>query len=230
MKIYRKSVKGPKKKVLQDASAFWHRKDYSVFVVSDGLGSALNSDFGSKSVLVAVRKAAKEWIALKKKDEKVLLQLIHFYWNLEILDSEFDKKDCLSTCLFAIIIHTEKRVILGQLGDGLICYKSDNKEEIISSNTDYNYTKALGASTKIEDWNLVSAKINLADFKLLMATDGVSEDIVENKEIDFTISLVENLTNISKNSRTKYIKRMLENWPTRFHSDDKTILIAWGRS
>ncbi len=227
MNIHSAIIKGPKKEKLQDAKGISNQKYFSLFIVADGLCSAKNSDFGSKKAIIAVEKAVNQWRKLEKKDNKVLLQLIHFYWNLLIGDSDFKKKDCLTTCLFAYVDKLDRRIILGQLGDGILLFESKEETILVKSSDDYNFTKSLGSSKSFDDWNLKSFSFDINDFTLLIATDGVSEDLVENKETEFAKSLIQEILKLKRNIRNNYLKQLLENWPTKFHSDDKTICIAW---
>jgi len=227
MNIHSAIIKGPKKEKLQDAIGIVNQKYFKLFIVADGLGSAKNSDFGAKKAIIAVEKAINQWRKLEKKDNKVLLQLIHFYWNLLIGDSDFEKKDCLTTCLFAYVDKLDKRIILGQLGDGLLLVKSKGETVFVKSTDDYNFTKSLGGSKSYNDWNIKFIDYDTDNFTLLVTTDGISEDLVEKKEDEFAEAIIQKMTKLKRNKRNNYLKQLLENWPTKFHSDDKTICIAW---
>lgn len=227
MNIHSAIIKGPKKERLQDAIGIINQKYFSLFIVADGLGSAKNSDFGAKKAIIAVEKAVNQWRKLEKKDNRVLIRLIHFYWNLLIGDSDFEKKNCLTTCLFAYVDKLDRRIILGQLGDGILLFESKEETISVKSSDDYNYTKSLGSSKSFNDWNIKSSSLDINDFTLLVATDGISEDLVENKETEFAESLIHEMEKLKRNKRNNYLKQLLENWPTKFHSDDKTICIVW---
>ena len=227
MNIHSAIIKGPKKEKLQDALGIINQTQFTLLIVADGLGSAKNSDFGAKKAIIAVEKAVNQWRKLEKKEIKVLIQLIHFYWNLLIGDSDFEKKDCLTTCLFAYIDKTSKRILLGQLGDGLLLIKSKGKTVFVKSIEDYNYTKSLGSSKSYSDWNIENVVYDINDFTLLITTDGISEDLFENKEDEFAESIIQKLLKLKRNKRNNYLNQLLENWPTKFHTDDKTICIAW---
>lgn len=227
MNIHSAIIKGPKKEKLEDALGIINQKHFSILIVADGLGSAKNSDYGAKKAVTAVEKAVNQWRNLEKKDNKVLIQLIHFYWNLLIGDSDFEKKDCLTTCLFAYIDKISKKIILGQIGDGLLLIKSKTEIVAVKSTEDYNFTKSLGSSKSYNDWNIKNIDYDINDFTLLISTDGISEDLVENKEDEFAETLIQNMLKLKRNKRNNYLNQLLENWPTKFHTDDKTICIAW---
>lgn len=226
MEIYYTSVKGPKKEKLQDAIKVINQQEYALIIVADGLGSAMYSDYGAQQALIAVEKAVEQWRVLKKKKVPILIQLIHFFWNLLIADSDFEKKDCLTTCLFSLIDRKNNQVVLAQLGDGLIFYESNDEISILKSIEEYNFTKSLGKSKAFNDWNIRILNYT-GDFKLLIATDGISEDIEESKEKEFTDYLLKEILKMKRKRRNNYLKEKIENWPTKFHSDDKTICIGW---
>lgn len=227
MNIHSAIIKGPNKEKLQDALGIINQKYYSLFIVADGLGSSKNSDYGAKKAVVSVEKAVNQWRKLVKKDHKVLIQLIHFYWNLLIGDSDFEKNNCLTTCLFAYIDKTKKKILLGQLGDGLLLIKSQGETVFVKSDDDYNFTKSIGSSTSYSDWNIKDVNFDTNDFILLVTTDGISENLVENKEDEFAETIIQNMLELKNNKRNNYLNQLLVNWPTKFHSDDKTICIAW---
>ncbi len=224
MNIHSATTKGPNKKINQDFYGISKQINFTLLIVADGLGSAINSDFGSKTAVRAVEKAIIQWRKLNNKNNKVLIQLIHFFWNLLISDSKYEKKDCSTTCLFAYIDKKNKKLLLGQLGDGIVLYKSKKKIAILQSKDEYNYTKSLGSSKYFNDWNIKEVDFEI-DFELFLATDGVSEDLKDNEK--FVTLLINNLSDIKKNKRNKALKQLLEEWPTKHHSDDKTICIAW---
>ena len=229
--IYSASIIGIDKKKNQDAFGTIETKDYLISVVADGLGSSKHSDFGSKTAILAVQKAIDEWRVLEKRKREILIQLIHFYWNLYISDAEYKRKECLTTCLFIYIDKKEKNIFLGQLGDGLIYLKSDNNFFVSSQNSEFNYTKALGSSKNIKDWQIYSEKLELKNLKCFIATDGVSDDIIDDKKEEFLDTIVTKLKDIRFfiKKRNRLIEDILKNWHTKYHSDDKTVTILWGK-
>jgi serine/threonine protein phosphatase PrpC len=227
MNIHSAIVKGPNKSSIQDALSIVNKKDFCLIAIADGLGSYKYSEYGSKIAVIAVEKAINQWRNLRKENVKVLIQLIHCFWNLLIGDSEFEKKECLTTCLFSYIDYKKKKIILGQLGDGLIYFNSNEETVFMRSSEEYNFTKSLGNSNSINEWNIKSFNYKELAFSLLVVTDGISEDIVENKEKEFVEYIIQKLLKLKKNQRNAYLKNLLESWPTKFHNDDKTICIVW---
>ena len=73
------SMVGINKKYNQDAFGYKDTRKYFLAVVADGLGSARSSHIGSTQTIKVVQKSITEWRKLKRKNNAVLLQLIHFY-------------------------------------------------------------------------------------------------------------------------------------------------------
>lgn len=222
------TIMGSNKKVNQDAYGAYETSNYLIMVVADGLGSSRHSDKGSLLAIKSVKKAVMEWKSLKQRKKEILIQMIHFYWKLYIRDAGYSTKDCLTTCLFIYIDKKEKTVFIGQLGDGLIFFKSDSNYFISENNIDFNYTQALGSSKNINDWKIYFEKVNFKNLKCLIATDGVSEDIVNEKEEEFMNFIIGKLQKVRVKKRNQIVKNILKNWQTKFHEDDKTISILWG--
>jgi serine/threonine protein phosphatase PrpC len=228
--VYSASIIGIEKQINQDSFGTVETKNYLISVVADGLGSSKYSDLGSKMAILAVQKAIYEWRKLENKKREILIQLIHFYWNLYISDRGYKRMECLTTCLFVYIDKKEKDILIGQLGDGLIYMKSDNNFFESSRDSEFNYTKALGNSKNIKDWQIYNEKLELRNLKYFLATDGVSDDIMEDKREEFLDVMIKKLQNIKffSKKRNKVIEDILKNWHTKYHSDDKTITILWG--
>lgn len=221
---YYSSVKGINKKENQDSLGIHETKKYLVSIVADGLGSVENSKIGSIRAVKSVKKAIIEWRKLKQKKKEILFKLIHFYWNLFIDDEKLERKDCLTTCLLVYIDKIDNYCLIGQLGDGLIYLKSGDNTFITKNNIDFNYTQSLGNVKNINDWKIYQSEIDINNFKYIIATDGVSDDIAESKEEPFLDYLINKLKMKKQNL---VLKNILKEWETKFHKDDKTISIGW---
>ena len=223
------SVVGVNKKHNQDACIHKETTKYFLAVVADGVGSAINSHIGSNQALNAVQKAIVQWRSLKRNNNAVLIQLIHFYWNLLIHDLNYERKDCSTTCLFVYVEKDTQNTLIGKLGDGMIFLKSNKDQYMNSRGLDFNYTQALGSSKNIKDWQIETMNIDFENMKLFLATDGISDDIVENKEEDFLDYLISSIEDSDNNKRSFLLRKIFKNWPTKFHSDDKTICVVWSK-
>ncbi|OUS68188.1 hypothetical protein B5G52_20250 [Pseudoalteromonas sp. A601] len=204
----------------------WMARRYkwgNVVVVSDGLGSKAHSDHGSKAACLAVFEAAKRY--QKNPDANIvdILRLIHANWLVEI--APYSSTDCLATCLFAI--QNAGIITLGRLGDGMIValgktsenhlILSDNKQDSFS-----NYTNSLRQEFNPEQWETTTIE-SAACNAVVLCTDGISDDLLPDSEMDFCIELAYEYILLTPEKRTKQLIKMMNEWPVPHHSDDKTI-------
>jgi serine/threonine protein phosphatase PrpC len=219
------SEKGEKN---QDALLVKSYKDFWISVVCDGVGSAAKSRQGAIWATQSVVEAAKIWVKSDPLDTRLLLRLIHNIWAIKVR-SVGTPEHFATTCLFTLV-QKNQRVIIGQLGDGLIIYKSPAGKYVyaIKDNKSYgNQTLGLGMSKSLSDWKIVDfVGIKRRDF-IFMCTDGVSDDLKEGMEEKFGRALIRQYSNMLPVKRARELRKVLENWITEKHSDDKTICLAW---
>jgi len=203
-------------------------KEYAfgtVFVVADGLGSNKHSEIGSQAVCKAVCEAARIWTRKEDSPPHLLIRLIHSIWELKIYP--YPKKDCGTTCLFAIVLKN-KKLVVGQLGDGLVCYSMNNQLYVLNEKADEfgNLTNSISYVRSSNEWNMEIRTIEHQDFVLLLATDGVSEDLIKERRMDYLHYLKDKICHLpSQRTRNLEIKNILNNWVTKHSIDDKTMII-----
>ena len=204
----------------------WKARRYkwgNVVVVSDGLGSKAHSDHGSKAACLAVFEAAKSYQNTPDANIVDILRLIHANWLVKI--APYSSTDCSATCLFAIQI--ERCVTLGRLGDGMIValgetgenhlILSDNKQDSFS-----NYTNSLKQEFKPDQWETATIE-SAACSAVVLCTDGICDDLLSGAEAAFAYEFVKSYSTLSTLRRIFELKKMLNEWPVPYHSDDKTI-------
>lgn len=205
----------------QDAWASCHsiRGDY--IAVSDGLGSKPFSNLGSKVACFAVERAFHASCEQPDLSAIHLSKLIKTHWLSSI--TPLEPRDCAATCLFAMRL-ARGVVQVGMLGDGLtavlkvdgtVILLCEDKTEGFS-----NVTSALTEKTSPEDWRLLSLQEEECE-AVLLCSDGISDDL-ENIE-PFVKAFIESHRDLSTASANRQSRKMLDNWPTPKHSDDKTI-------
>lgn len=206
----------------QDSYSYKIIKNGFIAAVADGLGSKKYSHIGSQAVCKAVIKASEAWLKEKAKSEKTLLKLIYAYWELYL--GEYHKEDCGTTCLFVLCYN--KDLFCFQLGDGMILNKAKNNfYQHVSNDKDFgNMTNSMHEAAKIENWQ-INKVVTTGKNTLLISTDGVSDDIPEDKLEGFTDFLISKVNGKNRIKRDMIIADMLKNWTTPKHTDDKTILL-----
>jgi serine/threonine protein phosphatase PrpC len=206
----------------QDAWASFHHVWGDGIVVSDGVGSAPLSNFGSDAACHAVERAAE---ACRDKAEMAggsLFDDIKARWLSRI--HPLEPRACAATCLFAFRLG-DGEVRLGMLGDGLAAVvKSDGSVAALSEDKSQgfsNVTIALSPRVSSQDWRHLSLPEDKCD-AILLCTDGVADDL---DDVDgFVLGFVEEHRRLAVVGANRRVRAMLENWPTPRHSDDKTIV------
>lgn len=206
----------------------WFFKKYSwgiLSVVADGMGSKKHAEIGSKAVCNAVQKAVTIWIkynSFSQTDQ--LLKLVHNIWDLEI--TSFPKEECGTTALF-IIYTNSGHLITCQLGDGLVFVKNNEFSNLLHSKDEEfsNLTNSIHNVNNLKQWSISSYHSVDLPVQVLITTDGVSEDLYQDKIIQF-LTYIDNelITKHTQRQKNGFIRSMLSNWPTKFHSDDKTLI------
>lgn len=204
----------------QDAWLGFHHTWGDGIVVSDGLGSKQYSDFGSHSACLAVAHTVYA-SSNSQIEQSALCEKVKDKWLS--LVSPLEPKDCATTCLFAYRTNVGT-INLGMLGDGLVAVvKTDGSIEVISDDKTVgfsNITVALSANMKANDWKRLSLPEDECK-SIILCTDGVSEDLLDVE--GFVKEFCQAHSNLASVSVARNVRKMLENWPTPKHSDDKTI-------
>ncbi len=206
----------------QDAFLVDNQKFYTLAVVCDGLGSKKHSRIASKRLCKIVKKEVRKRFRRKNLNPIDLIKTVQTKFLKKIWP--FKLKDCDTTCLISLI--SSKSIMLFQVGDGLNVVKCNgNLVKCDIEEKDFtNETKSFGSS-KQSDWHFKTlAKENGNTYQILMCTDGISEDIIEESMPNFIDDLCKNANGKQKNNST--LKTMLDKWPNKFSKDDKTIVVV----
>ncbi|MBT7790618.1 MAG: protein phosphatase 2C domain-containing protein [Calditrichaeota bacterium] len=210
----------------QDAWLRTSGKFGSLIVVCDGMGSRPEARKGAQAACIAAHEAVVKWVKVQNAPVSLLAHLIEIFWRLRI--HPISPIDAASTCLLAFVCPSGYWVV-GGIGDGLLVVKTgdDPVVQIIGerSNNFTNETTALGASTGIRSWNLVSLPPTPLNRLAVLATDGIADDIIPEKLDGFCNWIVDEFQNLEPAVRWRSIMSELRNWPTPKHLDDKTIAV-----
>lgn len=216
------SVRGPlhilEGKPNQDATLVKAVPTGWLAVVCDGMGSRPSSGKGAAVACKAVFDTVKaSSFAIDGKD---LIKSIYQLWLSYLGDTK--PIDAVTTCLFCWVSHSGDARFF-QLGDGMII-TSELQTTNGTSVGFGNETTGLGKSTKFSDWKVSSHNLAQIEFVALL-TDGISEDIQPDMEIDFVSHISNSITGKSKRQTKTWLKDELRNWATPNHTDDKSIAL-----
>ncbi|CAI2346837.1 PP2C family serine/threonine-protein phosphatase [Vibrio parahaemolyticus] len=203
----------------QDAVIVRSKKGYWLAVVCDGMGSRRHSDVGSqcatKSVFHAVNKHS------FGVNDRELVETIYLTWLSELKKKSIKPAEAVTTCLFAWG-QCDGRFRFAHLGDGMIASASN----VLSVGKDSHFgseTTGLGLSTRLSDWSFGKGLLSEHGDCLALMTDGISEDLSEPTK--FCVELNVELTKRSFRLGKRWLQNQLRNWPTKGHSDDKTLAL-----
>lgn len=191
-------------------------------MVCDGLGSHAHSDFGARTLCELFPQCFAEWSRYRPGDFDDLLRLLQARWLVRTRAAMPEKCGC--TCQLAIL-NRKGKGWLAQLGDGMVLARhGKNVDKFVETKTGYaNETMAMGDGDLRRHWRKSKIDLSSPGDRLLIMTDGISEDIRPGAEEKFvaTFDLFFGMT-ASKGTRT--LENELVHWPTPHHLDDKTIV------
>lgn len=197
-----------------------------VLAVADGLGSKPLSHIGSKAACESVGEAARIWAKRPGAPVELFIRLIHSLWEMRI--APYSKSDCGTTCLFVVLFRTG-RFVCGQLGDGLIGFRAGGEFRMVADRGDddfLNETQSMHTVRSFADWTWIDREAGEDELAVVLATDGVSEDLVPEKR-DAFLSHLEGLIARQPDSRRRCaaVRRLLADWPAKHSFDDKTVVV-----
>lgn len=195
-----------------------------VMAVADGVGSERYSHFGSRAVVQAVHETFCAYVRGDIRRNQITKSIYRFY--VSILKKRYQTA-ASTTCAFAAYIYNQG-LYLGLIGDGIICGRINNQPFVIKNESDSftNIVKPLSLQNPTPVWKtkFISEKY-IYSIRLMLATDGVSEDILPNKESGLACYLIDLVNARRTEERQKKLLNLLENWETPKSLDDKTVVL-----
>jgi len=196
----------------------------SLAVVCDGMGSRPRSREGSRAATRAVRDAWRLWQQSPVGVIEDMVRIVEAIWRFRL--GRVAAEEASTTCLF-YAEDGHGRAALAQLGDGLIARRTaDNAITMHPSRSEgFGFTHALGTPHSLSDWSLAFVEPLALRERLVLATDGVSEDLNPERIGDLADWVADDLGALQAPARA--LARELRNWPVPHHMDDKTLLVMW---
>lgn len=207
----------------QDAWAPLRGRYFRGVVVADGLGSSSHGSRGARFACRATQIALKTWTRTGAPLE-TLGPLIETTWTDLLGDTT--ARDAQTTCLFGAL-SPDGYVVLGQVGDGLVAVATES--DLVASTPSRhgfgNETHALGGET---GWRM--ERVPFPDSAaLLLATDGVADDLSPHTTGDFVRHVIGDYGPLPRTTRWRRLAADLHAWPVPCHLDDKTIAALYLR-
>lgn len=195
---------------------------FLLVMVCDGLGSHLHSDYGAMTLCNLFPDSFLEWSKYRPNKIDDLLRLLQSRWLIRI--RSLDVNTCGCTCQLAILNKKGKGCI-AQLGDGMTLVRHEGKiYKYVERKDSYaNETMSMGDGNLQPYWRKNKIDLSTSGDRLLVMTDGISEDILPQAEEKFTQAF-DLFFETSRSKGQEALKKELTNWPTPHHLDDKTIV------
>ena len=207
----------------QDSCRIKCHKDYAFAVVSDGMGSKPHSRFGSRKICKIAAKHAKNLVD-GRYDLEEYVSVIQQEWLKKT--ARRNPSDCDCTCLFALV--TKTKCFFGQVGDGILAIVLDGKVMVLSEKDDdfINETRSLSKTTR-KAWTLRQGDLTKKNLiYILMATDGISNDLVRDALGRFMEELSKEVFVLPSYRQNAHIGKLLHSMPNTNNKDDKTLVIG----
>lgn len=227
-RVVASSVRGPAHRrdglPCQDAWLAVRGAGAAFAAVADGLGSRPHAREGALAAVRAARDAWRRWKTSPVAGLEDLVRILEPAWRIRL--GRLAPSDCAATCL--LYVEDEAgRAGLAQLGDGLIARRaSSGAVEVHDAATqDFGHTLALGVPHKLNDWSLSLIEPLQAGDALMLATDGVSEDLDRARLADLVAWVTDEVA--AEAAPGRRLAKELRAWPVPHHRDDKTLLVMW---
>lgn len=197
-------------------------RGFLLVMVCDGLGSHRHSDYGARTLCEIFPDCFLEWSKFKPHDMDDLLRLLQARWLMRTRG--YGVETCGCTCQLAIL-NSKGKGRLAQLGDGMTLVRHGSEvSKFVEQKSGYgNETMAMGEGNLLPYWKKNKVDLSNHGDRLLMMTDGISEDILPQAEEKF-VSTFDLFFGMSRSRGQKALTTDLVNWPTPHHLDDKTIV------
>lgn len=206
----------------EDAWQVWSDSLGTLAVVADGLGSRPHARAGARALVLAARQAWRHWAPAPVVSPEDYIRLVEVLWRLSL--RAISPEDAATTCLM-VGIRADGRMLRCQLGDGVIgweeaeafCRLGPARADFVTS------TLCLGAPHRLLDW---SFRLDTeAPDVVLLATDGVADDLQEDRRLGFLRWLRTDVAPLPK--AQEKLTQALNDWPVPNHLDDKTLVLLW---
>jgi serine/threonine protein phosphatase PrpC len=210
----------------QDAVLLRGQRGGWVAAVCDGLGSAKQSDIGSKAAALAVRQVLK---SVDKADASLINANIHARWRDQT--ATYRARDVATTCLW-LSVQPDGNATFGQLGDGLILFRQGGRfYQLTPPRQGYgNQTQALYEMHAAAQWQQATCTLSEPGDGVVLMTDGISDDLVPDALDGFYQAMFNNVRARSRRNAQRWLGRELEQWSTPMHGDDKSLVAIFKTS
>ena len=218
------TYKGNNKVENQDRYSIIDRKDYTLIIVADGLGSSRYSFRGAKLVCNIVAKYVHDSYCNGLDYLESTIDNVITIWNREVsLLGPVD--DFNTTCSFILIDKNEHSYLSGKIGDSIIVTIADSKSYVQFESKDFlNETRCLGSSNLKFECHRGNYYNKIC---FLLATDGICDEMNTSMFNDFFTYVKSTYTLYEHKINNRLFKKDIIKSFGQLNNDDKTIVMGW---
>ncbi len=197
-------------------------------IVADGLGSCSKSDEGSKKICEIIR----AWINEELFKYERLSDSVANIFKKHVIEAWKDAYSMDEISQYDTTMHTalwyKNELLVGGIGDGMLLVRSGEilaKDYIDSEKFFSNITNSMCSIDVYEQMNfeVLSKELTDGDSMVIMATDGIADDLVPEKKLSLLDYFQETIKTSGVENLHKELVEWIDEWDTDGHSDDKTI-------
>jgi hypothetical protein len=212
------SVNGSGEKINQDSYELYVDDHNFICVIADGLGSAIHSNIGSKTICEVTKEVLLSDCEINEIGIRIKDQF----------KSKFSERieDYDSTLRFARL--NSSGLTLGSIGDGWTHFLSGNEYHTIESDAIFlNITDSILSREFDKFFKIESFDVPQHDLCISMMTDGYSEDFDKATGRKFLKKVRYEFMNYPREF-CESNRKLLTEWPIKSNHDDKTICYICG--
>lgn len=225
------SVKGARnihnRSANQDAFLIRIKSDVVYMAVADGLGSCAHSDIGARLAVACIDEFMvhnyKQYSEISDEMIAVFHRKLIDRWRKKVGEADYRQYD--TTLLYAIV--TDRYAWVGGIGDGMIlCRSGQVTTEYSWEKTEFsNRTLSLAShgAAELMQANVIALDDSSMPLTVILATDGVAEDLEPGSKLRLAEYLHKSLINSDIIDVQHELEQWVLNWKTRHHSDDRTF-------
>lgn len=200
------------------------RENAWVLALADGISSAARAKEGAQAAVDTVRKFCDRLITRQHPLEDVDALKVDIVrdWKKNFV-SDWD--EYAATLNF--VIYIDRRLLAGQLGDGLIVLNTDGKSKVLVDAGDFYSTEtyALGRAVKKSAFTIKYMEVK-KELEVYMASDGIGKEIADESRTE----LGKYLCGMAQRD-DRSVEDELDAWVTelgKMNGDDKSIgFVRW---
>lgn len=211
----------------EDHWSICRRKGMTTIAVSDGMGGCSAAREAARAACKVAHDCAHVWSRAAQAVPEDFMALFALMWKMWLGDR--DARPFGATLLFAVV-REDGTAHVFQLGDGLVGWLLEDGtfHRLRDRDSGFgNLTCGVADAGESTAWRDASIKAVPQWRAIVLATDGVADDLREDALPSFLGLLAAEAISNGAGKTRAWLRSEFKNWPTPNHLDDKTLTICW---